>query len=105
MSNRYANNSDNGFTLIELLMVIATIAILAAILFPVLARARENARRATCQSNLKQLGLGTAQYVQDYDERYPLYDGGNPATTGWGRAVQPYVKNFQVFKCPSALYR
>lgn len=64
-----------GFTLIELLVVIAIIAILASILFPVFARARENARRASCQSNLKQLGLGILQYVQDYDERFPTsYD-------------------------------
>ena len=58
-----------GFTLIELLVVIAIIAILAAILFPVFARARENARRASCQSNLKQIGLGIFQYTQDYDEK------------------------------------
>src|SRR5471032_187855 len=61
-----------GFTLIELLVVIAIIAILAAILFPVFARARENARRASCQSNLKQIGLGFQQYSQDYDERFPI---------------------------------
>ena len=61
-----------GFTLIELLVVIAIIAILAAILFPVFARARENARRASCQSNLKQISLGVMQYTQDYDERLPL---------------------------------
>jgi prepilin-type N-terminal cleavage/methylation domain-containing protein/prepilin-type processing-associated H-X9-DG protein len=61
-----------GFTLIELLVVIAIIAILAAILFPVFARARENARRASCMSNLKQIGLGVMQYVQDYDEKYPI---------------------------------
>lgn len=61
-----------GFTLIELLVVIAIIALLAAILFPVFARARENARRASCQSNLKQIGLSVVQYTQDYDETFPL---------------------------------
>src|SRR3954449_5967067 len=60
-----------GFTLIELLVVIAIIAIMAAILFPVFAQAREQARKASCQSNLKQLGLGLAMYTQDYDETYP----------------------------------
>src|SRR5476649_1929130 len=63
-----------GFTLIELLVVIDIIAILAAILFHVLARARENARRASCQSNLKQMGLRILQYCQDYDEHFPLTD-------------------------------
>ena len=63
--------TGQAFTLIELLVVIAIIAILAAILFPVFARARENARRASCQSNMKQIGLGLMQYVQDYDETYP----------------------------------
>jgi len=94
-----------GFTLIELLVVIAIIAILAAILFPVFARARENARRASCQSNLKQIGLGIMQYVQDYDERYPMYRGpasGSPIRPyGWADVIQPYVKSIQVLQCPS----
>jgi prepilin-type N-terminal cleavage/methylation domain-containing protein len=95
-----------GFTLIELLVVIAIIAILAAILFPVFARARENARRASCQSNLKQIGLGLMQYVQDYDERLPgrmFHDGGGAedSTQNWRRTIQPYVKSTQLFRCPS----
>jgi prepilin-type N-terminal cleavage/methylation domain-containing protein/prepilin-type processing-associated H-X9-DG protein len=91
---------QRGFTLIELLVVIAIIAILAAILFPVFARARENARRASCQSNLKQIGLGLAQYTQDYDEAFPLRDAGG--TVGnWGQLLQPYIKSTQLFKCPS----
>ncbi len=92
-----------GFTLIELLVVIAIIAILAAILFPVFARARENARRASCSSNLKQIGLGLMQYSQDYDEKQPM--GGSNTWTGnqlsWRQLVQPYVKSTQLFKCPS----
>jgi prepilin-type N-terminal cleavage/methylation domain-containing protein/prepilin-type processing-associated H-X9-DG protein len=72
VQNSTAAGKRTGFTLIELLVVIAIIAILAAILFPVFARARENARRASCQSNLKQIALGFAQYTQDYDEKYPL---------------------------------
>ena len=93
-----------GFTLIELLVVIAIIAILAAILFPVFARARENARRASCQSNLKQIGLGVLQYTQDYDEKYPL-SVTRPAVSAdqesWRYTVQPYVKSNQLFDCPS----
>ena len=72
MNRNKSRNSHIGFTLIELLVVIAIIAILAAILFPVFARARENARRASCMSNLKQIGLGMMMYVQDYDEQYPV---------------------------------
>ena len=115
-----------GFTLIELLVVIAIIALLAAILFPVFGRARENARRASCQSNLKQLGLGLMQYVQDYDEFTPhqafsttfysaVCDFMNPAATacsytGFGYAgapnvfasIFPYVKSKEIYTCPSA---
>jgi len=111
-----------GFTLIELLVVIAIIAILAAILFPVFAQARESARQTSCLSNTKQLGLGVLQYVQDYDEKFPLWiytdKDGNVVTSGpgtadtpwgpwhnnhigWDKTVQPYVKNVQIFQCPS----
>ena len=91
-------NRKNAFTLIELLVVIAIIALLAAILFPVFSRARENARRATCQSNLKQLGLGLIQYSQDYDEWLP---SGSTDRAGWAGEIYPYVKSIQVFVCPS----
>src|SRR5687767_13808544 len=66
-----------AFTLIEILVVISIITITAAILFPIFARARENARRSSCQSNLKQLGIAFEQYIQDYDERYPHNNGAN----------------------------
>jgi prepilin-type N-terminal cleavage/methylation domain-containing protein/prepilin-type processing-associated H-X9-DG protein len=105
-------NSRAAFTLIELLVVIAIIAILAAILFPVFGRARENARRTSCLNNMKQIGMGIMQYVQDYDEHY------TPCTTCtitgaplgacapnwailWPQLLQPYVKSTQVFQCPS----
>ncbi len=111
----------NAFTLIELLVVIAIIAILAAILFPVFAQARESARQTACLSNGKQIGLGLAMYVQDYDESFPPADFGGPVTqspftqfawySGAGGSVyyppccfdllQPYEKNTQVHKCPS----
>jgi prepilin-type N-terminal cleavage/methylation domain-containing protein/prepilin-type processing-associated H-X9-DG protein len=94
--------APRAFTLIELLVVIAIISILAAILFPVFARARENARRASCQSNLKQIALGIAQYTQDYDEKYPLLQS---PTSGSGipytAAIEPYMKSTQIFICPS----
>lgn len=92
-----------GFTLIELLVVIAIILILAAILFPVFARARENARRASCMSNVKQIALGAMMYTQDYDERLPFaYDPANTtATAFWFQQIMPYVKSNQVFFCPS----
>jgi prepilin-type N-terminal cleavage/methylation domain-containing protein/prepilin-type processing-associated H-X9-DG protein len=94
---------QKGFTLIELLVVIAIIALLAAILFPVFARARENARRTACISNLKQISLGYMQYTQDYDERFPANFS---ALSGGKRiyyfaAVDPYIKSKQVWVCPS----
>jgi prepilin-type N-terminal cleavage/methylation domain-containing protein/prepilin-type processing-associated H-X9-DG protein len=95
----------SGFTLIELLVVIAIIAILAAILFPVFARAREKARQSSCQSNEKQLMLAYLAYIQDYDERTPnQWFFSSTAGTGymWVDAIMPYVKNLQLFDCPSA---
>jgi prepilin-type N-terminal cleavage/methylation domain-containing protein/prepilin-type processing-associated H-X9-DG protein len=91
-----------GFTLIELLIVIAIISLLAAILFPVFARARENARRASCQSNLKQIALGILQYTQDYDETWPghTFNG-----FGWSYNIQPYVKSTQILQCPSEKHK
>jgi prepilin-type N-terminal cleavage/methylation domain-containing protein/prepilin-type processing-associated H-X9-DG protein len=103
----------HAFTLIELLVVIAIIAILASILFPVFARARENARRASCMSNLKQIGLGAMMYVQDYDEKYPILsyldseqvvppNGVGTVNNCWIFRLQPYLKSSQLFNCPSA---
>lgn len=103
-----------GFTLIELLVVIAIIAILAAILFPVFAKAREAARKTSCLNNLKQIGIAVMAYAQDYDETYP-YDpfarnGSTVALTTamtdplhWPAQVQPYIKNVKVFQCPSSI--
>lgn len=92
-----------GFTLIELLVVIAIIAILAAILFPVFAKAREKARQSSCLSNIKQLGLGILQYAQDYDERFPMAVAGGPTPPIYlfPELIDPYLKNTQIWQCPS----
>ena len=91
-------SSRRAFTLIELLVVIAIIAILAAILFPAFARARENARRTSCLSNQKQIGLGFLQYFQDNDEQVPP----NKLDTAWpGGAIQPYLTSVQILRCPN----
>jgi prepilin-type N-terminal cleavage/methylation domain-containing protein/prepilin-type processing-associated H-X9-DG protein len=105
-----SSRKQRGFTLIELLVVIAIIAILAAILFPVFARARENARRASCQSNLKQIALGALQYSQDYDEQMvnawygATYPQVWPTSYLWNEAIFPYVKSEQLFACPSYVF-
>jgi len=108
--------AEQGFTLIELLVVVAIIAVLAAILFPVFARARDNARRASCISNLKQIGLGMMMYVQDNDDRFPqIFTTGNTVLPPdgqdfypgagywfWQQIIFPYVKSDQLFFCPSS---
>lgn len=115
MSRHYFSKSANsmrasrrdGFTLIELLVVIAIIAILAAILFPAFAKARESARATSCMSNSRQLGMGIMQYVQEYDETYmPAYYNTNGINlvqgyTQWSYLVQPFLKSYSIFVCPS----
>jgi prepilin-type N-terminal cleavage/methylation domain-containing protein/prepilin-type processing-associated H-X9-DG protein len=125
-SSKNRKVARGGFTLIELLIVIAIIAILASILFPVFGRARENARRAACMSNLRQIGLAWMQYTQDYDELLPLTtdnvggaNGGQGTPGAWNfytvygsdgvgakfdmskSSLQPYLKSVQIFVCPS----
>ncbi len=100
------SRSLKGFTLIELLVVIAIIAILAAILFPVFAQAREQARKTTCISNLKQLATANSMYIQDYDEKVVLNVTTDTATFffTWQDLIQPYTKNYQMLICPDSPY-
>lgn len=95
MDSRYRIRKTKGFTLIELLIVVAIVAVIAAVLFPVFAGVRERGRRTVCQSNLKQLALAIQQYVQDNDGLYP-------GIHNWAYADNSYVKNAEVFRCPDA---
>jgi len=100
-------SAHQGFTLIELLVVIAIISIIAAILFPVFARAREKARQTACLSNTRQIGLALMEYTQDYDETVVLNDNtlgqfGSPAMKSWIDLLSPYIKGDGIFVCPSA---
>ncbi len=98
----FTRKSARGFTLIELLVVIAIIAILAAILFPVFARAREKARQASCMSNLKQVSLSMLQYVQDWDETMPRFFIASDGYAGyWTAKIMPYIKSLNVLYCPT----
>ena len=102
-----SNMTRSGFTLVELLVVVAILALLAAILFPVFERVRENARQTGCLSNMKQISMGILQYEQDNDEYLPTsgpqYSGGNPSPPDytWKWMIYPYVRTTDVFACPS----
>lgn len=115
MKQHYSLSSQqrhHGFTLLELLVVVSIIALLAAILFPAFSRARENARRSSCQSNLKQIGLALMQYTQAYDEKIVGHyfkattsaTDGHPGAYRWMDAIYPYVKSPTIFDCPSDIH-
>ncbi len=107
-----AHPKSKGFTLIELLVVIAIIAILAAILFPVFAQAKEAAKKISCLSNMKEIGLAHQIYANDYDDSFvepfidpPAYSGYTyPATHSWLYSIQPYIKSTQLMTCPDNAY-
>jgi prepilin-type N-terminal cleavage/methylation domain-containing protein/prepilin-type processing-associated H-X9-DG protein len=114
------NSKNSGFTLIELLVVIAVIVLVAGIIFPVFSKVRENGRATSCLSNLKQIGTASLMYAQDFDESFAMnrlpdethipkpcndtamdLSGLEGSKNTWKRAVMPYIKNKQVFRCPS----
>ena len=98
----FNQSKKRGFTLIELLVVIAIIAILAAILFPAFAKARESARRISCVNNMKQIGTAMTQYTQEYDEKLPASRTDSAAASPvWPDMVKPYLQDAAVYKCPS----
>jgi len=87
-----------AFTWWQAVLILVGLAIIAAVIFPFFGRARENEHPSSCQSNLKQIGLGIKQYVQDYDEKYPLVNSGQQ---GWMDIIMPYLRSTQTFQCPS----
>ncbi len=97
----FTQGKKRGFTLIELLVVIAIIAILAAILFPAFAKAREAARKSSCSSNLKQIGVGIMQYAQNYDEILPTAANVGNVRGNWAQSTAIFVTNYDLFRCPS----
>ncbi len=95
------NSRSTGFTLIELLVVVAILAILAGILFPVFSRARENARRISCVSNLSQIAKSMQMYVLDYDQSYPPVLTNDDGSNGWSWELHKIAKSDAIFQCPS----
>lgn len=99
-----SRDHSRGFTLIELLVVIAIITVLAALLFPVFAKARERGQATACLSNCRQIGMAFIQYTQEYDDRFPLTSESGAAQS-WVYTLQPYISNTQVYRCPDDMSR